>query len=297
MSVPASRLFHIAVSGLQVHTGVDHTVQPNATSPSMREMGKIMGREMEGNWKGANVLLISLTKRRRILQPRRLRKTRHIIQHLRKHPIRIHHPDINQRILPLQRHRHRQQHGIPLGNIRLLERLRRRPRRDRQRAAIHRRRGQEGKVARAGRVHRVDEAAVDGENGGVGGEGAARAVRVADVVDAVEEEEERVVAVPEGGVTVGGDEFLVDLVADGEDGGLVGCDEGGVDGCAAVLGKLEQCGRGDGRGTNGEVVGEQEAFVVGRGEIIHPIWAYSTWSGRFCGDTLDKRRYAVVRNG
>lgn len=140
----------------------------------------------------------------------------------------------------------------------------------RQRRKLHGRHAEEQKVARPRCVYLLDQAAVARENGIV-----QRAVvqppRVADVVDADEEGEERVRRGP-GGVgrvrAVAGDELLFDLVCEREDGGCVGGDEGGVDGCATV----------------GQVVGFDEGSVVGCGEEAGPVGAIR--GGPAAGDVL-----------
>ena len=107
----------------------------------------------------------------------------------------------------------------------------------RARAAVHGRHVDEEVVARAGGVELVDDVSVDGEDlafdaGEIG------AVAVPDVVDPDPEREERGAGVPGhaagvGGGAVDGEEFVLDLLAQREDGGEVGGYEGGVDGCAA----------------------------------------------------------------
>ena len=104
--------------------------------------------------------------------------------------------------------------------------------------AVDRRHVDEEVVPRAGRVQLVDDVGVDGEYR-VDDGAEVGAIGVADVVDANPEREEGASGVPGhargvAGVAVDGQEFLLDLLAEREDGWEVGGDEGGVDCCAAV---------------------------------------------------------------
>jgi len=227
--------------------------------PSRRSAATPLAKHPTHALEHSDLLLIRRAVARRVLEPARLRIGLGVLDDGSEQRIRIVDEDVRLVAVPLAEGcRHVLQLVVPYANHLPLILDRIVAVRQRQRRKVDRGHAQEQEVAGACRVDLLEQAIVHGEDLVVQGRGVAEPPRVADVVDADPEGKERVGVFPGDsgrGLAVDGEILVLDLVLEGENGGLVGSDESAVDGRSAVC----------------EVVGLKLAGVVGCGQEADPV--------------------------